>query len=108
MAKYDPLFRHLVSADAGPIDMTFDEIERLVGALPASALKYSAWWSNHQLDGAHVQAMRGSTQDVKSRPWTGRDVESVSVLLVGVAARSPDFGAQSDRSETGPKHHRFG
>jgi len=69
MAKYDPLFRHLVSADAGPIDMTFDEIERLVGALPASALKYSAWWSNHQLEGAHVQATA----------WlnAGREVETV-------------------------------
>ena len=69
MAKSDPLFRHLVSADAGPIDMTFDEIERLVGALPASALKYSVWWGNHQLDGAHVQAMA----------WlnAGREVETV-------------------------------
>jgi hypothetical protein len=70
MAKYDPLFRHLVTADATmPIEMTFDEIERLVGPLPASATKYSAWWNNEQLDTAHVQALA----------WlnAGRQVESV-------------------------------
>jgi hypothetical protein len=52
-----------------PIEMTFDEIERLVGPLPASATKYSAWWNNEQLDTVHVQALA----------WlnAGRQVESV-------------------------------
>ena len=70
MAKYDPLLRHLVAADASaPIEMTFDDIERLVGPLPASASKYSAWWNNEQLDTTHVQA----------RAWlnAGREVEFV-------------------------------
>ena len=58
MAKYDPLFRHLVTADAAaPVELTFDEIERLVGPLPVSATKYSAWWINERLDTAHVQAL---------------------------------------------------
>jgi len=70
MAKYDPLFRHLVAADAAaPIEMTFADIEGLVGPLPASASKYSAWWNNEQSDTTHVQALA----------WlnAGREVEMV-------------------------------
>jgi hypothetical protein len=70
MAKYDPLFRHLVTADAAaPVEMTFDDIERLVGPLPSSATKYSAWWNNEQSDTTHVQALA----------WlnAGREVEHV-------------------------------
>jgi hypothetical protein len=49
--------------------MTFDELERLVGPLPASASRYSAWWSNERRDTAHVQAVA----------WlnAGREVEFV-------------------------------
>ena len=85
--------------------MTFDEIERLVGALPASALKYSPWWGNHQLDGAHVQAMAWLNAGREVETVAGRDVESVSVLLVGGAARSPDYIAP-DRAEAGSLSRR--
>ena len=58
MVKYDPLFRHLVAADATkPVEMRFDDIERLVGPLPASATTYSAWWNNEQSDTTKVQAL---------------------------------------------------
>jgi hypothetical protein len=70
VGKYDPLFRHLVGADATvSIEMTFDDIERLVGPLPPSASKYSAWWNNEGLDTTHVQALA----------WlnAGREVELV-------------------------------
>lgn len=81
MAKYDPLFRHLVIADATkPVEMTFDDIERLVGPLPASATKFSAWWNNEQPDTTHVQALA----------WlnAGREVE-----LVDRAARRVRFSS---------------
>ena len=35
--------------------MTFDEIDHVVGGLPASARRYPAWWSNER-EGTHVQA----------------------------------------------------
>ena len=55
MSKYSALRRHL-EGEVGPsVEMTFDEIDHVVGALPASARRYSAWWSN-ELDGTHVQA----------------------------------------------------
>jgi hypothetical protein len=68
MAKYDPLFRHLVNAGSEPVEMTFTEIGTLVGGLPESARRHSAWWSN-DLDGRHVQA----------KAWleAGREIEAV-------------------------------
>ena len=36
-----PLFPNVVAVDAGPIEMTFDEIERLIGPGPALASKHS-------------------------------------------------------------------
>lgn len=71
VAKYDPLFEFLCRAGDGPVTVSFDEIERLVGGLPKSASTHRAWWSNEADGGSHVQ----------SRAWlnTGRQVESVDV-----------------------------
>ena len=67
MTKYDPLFEHLCRAGDRPVEMSFDEIGRLVGGLPASAERWQAWWSNEPEGGSHVQA----------RAWlnAGREVE---------------------------------
>lgn len=47
MAKYDPLRDHLAAlAGRSQVRMTFTDVERLVGALPASARQHQAWWSN--------------------------------------------------------------
>jgi hypothetical protein len=55
VAKYDPLFEWLCRAGDGPVELTFDEIDRLVGGLPRAARDHQAWWSNEQ-GGRHVQA----------------------------------------------------
>ena len=70
MAKYDPLFKHLCRAGDGPVEMSFAEIDRLVGGLPASATTHSAWWHN-EVAGSHVQA----------RAWIegGRQVDRVDL-----------------------------
>jgi hypothetical protein len=71
MAKYDPLFEHLCRSGDGPVEMSFDEIEALVGPLPATASRQRAWWANEAAGGRHVQA----------HAWVnaGRQVESVDV-----------------------------
>jgi hypothetical protein len=81
MAKYDPLFEHLSRAGDGPVEMTFDEVERLVGPLPASASRYAAWWANEAEGGRHVQA----------RAWldAGREVHSVDQSIKRVRFSAP-------------------
>lgn len=54
MAKYDGLLKLLEDA-TDDVELTFEQIEKKLGfALPASARRYSAWWSNS--GGTHVQA----------------------------------------------------
>lgn len=45
--KYLPLSQHLHDRDDTPLTLSFTDIEHLLGfALPASAKKHRAWWSN--------------------------------------------------------------
>lgn len=55
MTKYEPLHKHLraKAVSLQTLRMTFGEIARLVGDLPASADKHRAWWAN---DPTHPQA----------------------------------------------------
>jgi hypothetical protein len=48
MAKYEPLQRHLATrpVQMSQLAMSFDEVEALVGSLPASAHTHRAWWAN--------------------------------------------------------------
>ena len=55
MAKYDPLREHLKRSSSEPIEISFAEIDTMVGGLPESARTYRAWWEN-EVDGHHVQA----------------------------------------------------
>jgi hypothetical protein len=48
MAKYEPLKVFLVDRAEGEVAMTFQEIEKVIGAsLPPVAFKHRAWWSNN-------------------------------------------------------------
>lgn len=57
MGKYDPLREYLEASDKPVVRLSFAEIERILGdALPASAYKHSAWWSNEAPGGMHSHA----------------------------------------------------
>ena len=67
MAKYDPLLAYLADHPES-LTMSFAQVAQLVGGLPPSADRWSAWWAN---DPGHVQA----------RAWLNRGhrVESVEL-----------------------------
>lgn len=53
---YRPLSAYLEELQQSPVELTFSEVERILGrALPASARKHRAWWSNEQ-SGFHSHA----------------------------------------------------
>lgn len=55
MAKYDSLRDWLNTVNTGEsTTLSFDEIDEIVGGLPASARRHRAWWAN---DFTHVQAL---------------------------------------------------
>ncbi len=51
--KYGPLREHLAGCAGDRVQMTFTEVEQLVGRLPDSAYRHRAWWGNN---GANVEA----------------------------------------------------
>ena len=55
MGKYRPLQDHLASA-AGPVRMSFEDIERLVGPLPKSARQHRPWWANTRENRSQARA----------------------------------------------------
>ena len=46
MGKYEPLRDYLAACTGDQEQMTFGQVEQLVGALPDSAREYRAWWGN--------------------------------------------------------------
>jgi transcriptional regulator with XRE-family HTH domain len=45
--KYRPLRDHLQASGKALLSLGFEQVERLVGGLPASADKHREWWANH-------------------------------------------------------------
>jgi hypothetical protein len=57
MSRYDKLKQFLKNAKGTDVDMSFAQIEAVLGrALPPSALKHRAWWSNNPDNNVMTQA----------------------------------------------------
>jgi len=55
--KYHPLKHYLEATDEVAVALTFQKIEQILGsALPASARKHAAWWSNNPTNHANAKA----------------------------------------------------
>jgi len=74
MSKYDPLGKRLEQQTGQSLTLDFEEIEEIIGgALPDSAKRHDAWWSNED---------PGQTRHVQCKSWglAGWEVESVDRL----------------------------
>ncbi len=57
MSKYDKLSRYLKNCSNTRLQTSFAEVERILGfALPESAYKYEAWWSNNETGHSHARS----------------------------------------------------
>ncbi|MBS7554776.1 hypothetical protein KHC23_14060 [Ancylobacter dichloromethanicus] len=72
MSKYSALTTFLSSRTQPRISMSFEDIERIVGArLPQSAFNHRAWWSNNP------------TNSVMTRAWLAAGFRSEEVDMPG-------------------------
>ena len=72
MSKYAPLAAYLRSSGQDSVTMSFDDIERIIGAeLPHSALTHRAWWSNNP------------TNSVMTRAWLEAGYKTEKVDMAG-------------------------
>ncbi|MDE0150074.1 MAG: Swt1 family HEPN domain-containing protein [Rhodospirillaceae bacterium] len=57
IGKYEPLFHHLTALEVAEWHASFREIEAVLGfALPASARRHPAWWSNQKSGAGPIQS----------------------------------------------------
>lgn len=85
MSKYEPLRVFLEGQDVAELPMTFEEIEKLIGAsLPPAASRHRAWWSNNP------------DNSVVTRAWRGAGYKAFRVDMKG---KTLVFRKDSDRSE---------
>jgi len=56
LGKYDPLHRHLLRQQTASYEMSFRDVERIIGALLPRGAQRPEWWANEQApDPRHVQ-----------------------------------------------------
>jgi len=75
MAKYDPLAAYLERRGSAEVELTFEEVERIIGsALPASASR-SQWWANESdAYSSHVQCRAWQSAGYKAFPLSQKRV----------------------------------
>jgi hypothetical protein len=57
MGKYDPLHRYLSRKAADELEMTFTDLERVLGAMLSNGAARREWWANEtSASTRHVQA----------------------------------------------------
>lgn len=104
--KYQPLTEFLRRQAHDVVRMSFNEIERLIGAkLPPSATHHRAWWSNN------------AENNVMTKAWKDAGFESEDVDMqrrrvvfrrVRSEASSPDSDAPSVDVTMGDRHPLIG
>lgn len=97
MGKYEPLSSFLRKQTANEVQVTFEQIERIIGdKLPASAHEHRAWWSNNPnnsvMTKAWIEAGFRSEQV---------DMDNRKLVFRRVRGRAP-AAAGSDRSGSHP------
>lgn len=63
MAKYEPLRRYLARQKTSHVELTFTEIERLIGAMLPKRAQRPQWWSTadaHAVPGVQTAAWRSA------------------------------------------------
>jgi len=85
MSKYDALTKHLASRVESRVQMSFADLEALLGfVLPASARSYRPWWANSAH--GHVQSKSWLEAGYQSEQV---DLESERLVFVRLNAASP-------------------
>ncbi len=119
--KYRKLFEFLRHTERSMIDLTFSDLETLLGfELPASAYKYPAWWSNASEGHTHSAAWLDAGWKTSQVKLSERSVRFVrqrddgSVEQVSGAARAGfgeehrSFAMDAEDENSGPVPSLFG
>ncbi len=90
MGKYEPLTQLLRTTTSATVTLSFNEIQKFVGALPHSAYVHRAWWAND--DKTQAQAWKAAGWKVASV-----SLESERVTFARHDNTQADLSAATDR-----------
>lgn len=66
-SRYAPLTEYLRSRAEPVVELNFDELDELVGHMPASARRYPAWWANSRTAHDHARAWLDAERQASPR-----------------------------------------
>ena len=97
MTKYAPLATHLRNSGQETVSLTFEDIERIIGAeLPSSASNYRAWWSNNPTNNVMTHSWLAAGYKTANVDMAGRTLEFRKYAQYGPA---PEAGGRAFRDE---------
>ena len=97
MSRYDPLTKQLSALDDEVVELSFEEIDELVGGLPPSARKHAAWWANSKKPSG--QARHWMSAGRKAQP----DMDQLLVRFRRADTPSPRELKSVPKTEAAPK-----
>lgn len=96
-SKYEVLTEYLSGRSEPVIELTFAELDRLVGGMPASARKHQAWWANSRTAQPHARYWLDAKRRAKPDFNAGRVRFEIGAETAGTARSTPAV-ASSHRS----------
>jgi hypothetical protein len=93
VAKYDPLGKHLRRMNSADVLMSFDDVERVIGAMLPKSAALAAWWGNETSP---------DTRHVQCRAWLDAGYEA-TLMPGGYKVR---FSRKRSRQQVGPQAER--
>jgi hypothetical protein len=90
MGKYEPLSEFLRGQRTDRIELTFADIERIVGfKLPRSSRDHRAWWSNNPTNSVMTKAWLEAGFESEQVDMEGRKLVFRRIRKSGAGARGP-------------------
>ncbi len=96
-SKYTPLESHLRDSGLAQVAMTFEDIERVIGArLPPAAIKHRAMWSNNPSNWVMTKAWLAAGYETER---VDMDKRNLVFRKAAPDAPAPDAGGKSSTAE---------
>lgn len=88
-SKYQALTEYLSERSDPVVELTFAELDRLVGGMPASARKHQAWWANSRSAQPHAKYWLDATRRANPDFNAGRVRFEIGAETVGTPRVTP-------------------
>lgn len=101
-SKYEALAEHLRRQSGRTVEMSFGDIEAIVGQLPKAAWAYRAWWSNNT---SFTHARNGWLAAGRKTARVSMEDKRLSFVLASAPASESTLGLAGPRTASARRMH---